>query len=202
MRGKPGAEDPQLVDLVRRDVRRELGAPGAEQRELGALLELVEVAWERSPVDQAAARDPERVERSLGRVPREDQPGSRMRGLEQAVEPREQHARGGARGVSARRRVRTAGPRRPRASADGRGRSAVARSRRRRGTTRAPHPAGGGRDSGRDRRGTATDSAPSDRRRTGDRGAPGDGRSGAGRTASPAARPARPPAVGRAAARS
>ena len=207
MRGQPAADDPHLVDLVRRHVGAELAdPPGARQRGGGAGLELAEVVVQRAPVDQPAAGEPEAVELGAGRMRGQHQPRAGVGGLEHAVQPARGRRAAGPRGAAARRRARTAA----RAAAARIWRLDVVQQRRARSGCRsvadeqaaAPRRAGGGTGSGPDRRGTATGSGPSARRRRDDRGAAAAGRSGAARTASRAARPAPAPAAGPAAARS
>jgi hypothetical protein len=93
VRREVGRDDPQLVDLARRDVGAQLtGATRAFQGLAGSLLECFGVVRRGTPVDEPAADEPERIlPVVIDGVLREHEPGSGMRRLERATEPLEDH---------------------------------------------------------------------------------------------------------------
>ena len=207
MRRQPGLQDP---DRARSppggtcapsspDASRARGRRRAARRQVARRRRSRPTSTSRPPASQNASS------RGASGVARQHQPRPRVRGLEHPVEPAQDRRQPPAPAAQRRGPLVAALGRRashlPSTWSSTRpGRIPRPGSPRR--TARAPGRAAGGRGSGRGRRGTATGSVPSARRRTDARGEAAVGRSGAGRTTSPAARPAPRPGGGRARARS
>ena len=166
--GDPGADQPRFghrvggqpaAELARRRARRGRRAPSAAPARRARL--------DRAPIDDAAARDPDRVEAPRGlRVRREHEPRAGVRRAQDAAEALEQRLEPARAGAAATPRARSAARPRPPWSGGPRARAAPCRRRGRR-TAPAPRPAARGRGSDRGRAGRATGSGPSARRPTG-----------------------------------
>jgi hypothetical protein len=93
MRFQVSAYEPHLVDLIGRNVGADLArraSPG--QRRAGPRRQLGVIVRQRAPVHEPAADEPEGIApRRLGGVGAQDQPGTCVGGLEDTVEPAEQH---------------------------------------------------------------------------------------------------------------
>jgi hypothetical protein len=93
MRCEVRRHDPHLVHLPERHVRAQLaGATSARERGERASLELVRLFRQRTPIDEPASREPERVERTAPWVRREHETRPRVGGLEHAPQSSDDRA--------------------------------------------------------------------------------------------------------------